>query len=394
MKHLNKLVTTLLIFILLTLGTTGCWNRRELPSLAIVLGVGLDKMEDSDQLEMTTQIIKTSELKASTPEESGAGGSGGAGAYWNVRNSGETVFSTTRDFTHKVSRKLYFPHNQLIIFGSSLAEQGVQEHLDFFLRDQETRLEVFVLVADDRASDIFDVKPRLEKVPSMKIAELMDAQAANSTTSIVRLNQFATRLMSDTTAPIAPIIEVLGKGNERELSVKGTAVFKEDKLIGQLNKVETRGLLWVIDRIKSGIIDVNCRDTIVSLEIIRAQGKISSEIIDGQPYIKIEIKEDGNIASQCCPIDLVSPNAVAELEELQAEAIKAEIQAALRKAQKLNADIFGFGDIIHQRHPKEWQELKDDWDEIFPDLDVEIIVEAKLRRSGSLGQPVVLDKEQ
>lgn len=399
MKNLRKIIVTILIFIILTLSTTGCWNRRELPTLAIVLGVGLDNVEDSDKLQVTAQIIKTAELKSSATEQGGAGrgGNGGssAGAYWNIKNTGESMFATVRDFTHKSSRKLYWPHNQVIIFGRSLAEQGIQEYLDFFIRDQESRFEVFVLVAEDKASEVFDVKPELEKVPSISITDLMDTQAANSQTSVIRLDQFVNRLMSQTTAPIAPIIEVRGKGNDQELYVTGTAVFQRDKLIGQMNKEETRGLLWVSDEVKSGIIDVKCPDCEgkVSLEIIRAKTKISSEIIDNKPYIKIDIKEDGNLASQSCSANLVSPEAVAALEAAESAAIKDEIKSSLSKAKKLNADIFGFGEVVHQKHPKEWKELKNNWDEIFPTLEVEVVVEAKLRRSGSTGLPAISEKE-
>ena len=392
MKGLNRTIVTLLTFIILTLSTTGCWNRRELPSLGIVMGVGMDKVEDSDKLEVTAQIIKTSELKSSS--EGGAGGSK-ADAYWNAKNTGDSMFSIIRDFTHKSNRKLYWPHNKVIIFGHSLAEQGVEEHLDFFVRDQETRLEVLMLVAEDKASEVLDVNPKLEKIPSVGISDLMDSQAANSQTTLIQLNQFTTRLMSRTTAPIAPIIQILGKGDQKELAVSGTAVFKKDKLVGQMNKKETRGLLWVIDKVKSGIIDISCpdQDGTVNLEIIHSKSKITSEINDNKPYIKIEVKEEGNLASQTCSANLVSPDAVATLEELESAAIEDEIKSALSKAKKLNADIFGFGEIMHKKHPKEWWEMKDNWEEIFPDLEVEIVVDAKLRRSGTIKRPAAAEKE-
>ncbi|WP_242832468.1 Ger(x)C family spore germination protein [Desulfosporosinus orientis] len=387
----------ILMIITLIISMTGCWNRRELPSLAIVLGLGLDKGEGKDKLDLTTQIVKTAELKTSSPEEGGSGGgSNGAGAYWNVKNSGDSVFKIIRDYTHKSSRKLYWPHNQVLIFGRSLAEEGISEYLDFFQRDQEARSEVFILVAEDKAGDIFDVKPKLEKVPSINISDLIDAQAATSQSSITRLYQFVIRLMSKTTAPIAPIIRIEGQGDNRVLVVSGTAIFKDDKMIGEMDKKETRGLLWVIDKVKSGIIDINCPDSEdkVSLEIIRSKGKITSKITDDKPHITVEIKEEGNIGSQACAENLASPDAVERLEEQESEAIKEEIEATLDKAKKLNADIFGFGDILHQRHPKEWQEMKDDWDDIFPNLDVEILVEAKIRRSGSLEQPAAPEKKE
>ncbi|TGE34604.1 Ger(x)C family spore germination protein [Desulfosporosinus sp. Sb-LF] len=394
MKNHYKIIVTIITLLAIALGTTGCWNRRELPTLAIVLGVGVDRIEDTGKLKLTAQIVKTATLKTSSTEDSSSGSSGDA--FWNATNTGDSMFETVRDFTHKTNRKLYWPHNQVIIFGHSLAEKGVQQYIDFFIRDQEPRLGVWVLVADDKASDVLDVKPKLEKIPAVNLADLMEDQSASSQTSVIKLYEFITRLMSQTTAPIAPIVEVQGKGNDKELIVTGTAVFKRDQLIGKLDKEETRGLLWVIDKVKSGIIDVNCPDSDakVNLEIIRTKGKFTSEIIDNKPYIKVDIKEEGNIASQSCSDSLVSPATVAALEAEQANAIKEEIKAALSKAQKLNADIFGFGDAIHQRHPSEWKEMKTNWNELFPDLEVEINVEAKLRRSGIIGQPPAPEKEK
>ncbi|AFQ43432.1 Ger(x)C family spore germination protein [Desulfosporosinus meridiei] len=396
MKSVKKAAALLTTILILSLGTTGCWNRRELPNLGIVMGAGLDKNEDSGKLEVTAQLIKTSELNSGGTGEGGGGGSGDSRAYWNLQNTGEGMFATIRGFTHKSSRKLYWPHNQVIIFGHSLAEQGIQEYLDFFVRDQETRLEVYMLVAQDKASEILDFQPKLEKIPAVGISELMESQSANSQTCVTQLNEFVTRLMSPTTAPIAPIIKIEGQGANSELSVEGTAVFKKDKLIGQLTKEETRGLLWAINKVKSGIIKVRCPDCqgIASLEIIRSKGKITSQIIDSKPSITIEIEEEGNIGDQSCDANLVAPDAAEKLTKQAEKAILDEVESALKKSQKLKADIFGFGDIFHQRHLKEWTQMKDDWDEIYSNLDVEITVQAKIRRSGLIGRPATPEKEQ
>lgn len=374
------------------MGTTGCWNRRELPTLAIVMGVGMDKFEDeevNDKLQLTVQVVKSGEMKA------GDKGGGNTDAFWNVKNTGDSIFGTIRDFTHQSSRKLYWPHNKVIIFGRSLAEDGISEYLDFFVRDQETRLGVWMLVADEQAGDIFEVKPKLEKMPAINLANLLEAQAATSQTAAIKLDDFVTRLISKTTAPFASFVKISGQGSEKSLHVTGTAVFKEDKLIGELNKTETRGLLWVIDDVKSGIIDVECPedDGKISLEIIRAQSKITPRISEDKVHIEVKIKEEGNIGSQSCSDNLQLPEAVAKLEAENNTIIESEVRAALSKAQKLNADIFGFGDAVHQKFPKEWKELESNWDEIFPDLDVTVTVEGKIRRSGSSKKVVAPEKE-
>lgn len=385
-------ILKIIICIFIILGLTGCWNRRELNTLAIVMGVGFDKTEESEQIQVTAQIAKPSEMKSA---KSNDGGGSSANAYWNIKNTGNEVFTTFRGFTHQSNRKLFFPHIEVLIFSRPIAEEGVQKYVDFFLRDHEARLGVWVLVAQDNANEILDVPPRLEKIPATNISQLVDAQRATSESTVVKLYQFANRLMSKTTAPIAPLIEISGQGKDQTLVVSGTAVFKQDKLVGQLNKRETRGLLWVIDEVKSGIIDVECKDGSgkVSLEIIRAKSKIKPEISNDKIRMKINIEEEGNIGSQSCLENMELPPEIEALEQEKAAVIESEILAALTKAKKLNADIFGFGELIHKKHPRQWKELENRWDEIFPDIEVEVKVDAKLRRAGRLSSTAVPAKE-
>jgi spore germination protein KC len=398
-KH-TRILLAALACVFLILGTTGCWNRRELDTLAILMGMGIDKPEDSGNVLLTAQIVKAGEIK--TPKSGGSGGSGGIGgggggggqkAYWNLESTGDTVFSALRGFTHESSRKVYLPHNQVLIFGQEIAREGLQKYIDFFVRDPETRLNVWVLVSKTRAGEIFDVKPEMENIPALDIADLIEAQKATSQTCIVRLRDFLGRLLSGTTAPIAPLVEVMGDGEDKTILISGTAVFKGDRLAGQLDKAETRGLLWAIGEVKSGIIEVDCPDGKASLEIIRASGKISPEVKDGRIYFKIEIKEEGNLGDQSCPEDLALPPGMEMLKREAAQAIKGEVMAALEKAREYNADIFGFGEAVHQKYPGQWKDLKSRWDEVFPHMEVEVDVEVKLDLTGQLSKPAVPEQE-
>jgi germination protein, Ger(x)C family len=384
-KHVGILFMTA-ICLLLIMSLSGCWNSRELDTLGIVMGIGIDKPKESNKVQVTAQIVKPGEMKSSKKE--GGDGSGGK-AFWNVEGTGETVFSTLRDLTSKSSRKLFFPHNQVLIFGRSLAEEGVQKYVDFFVRDPETRMNVWVLVSQGTAGEVLDVKSELEKVPSNNIAKLIKGYAgATSQTSAVRLRDFESRLMSKTTAPIAPFIEISGYGEEKVAMISGTAVFKRDKLVGEMDKIEGRGLSWVLGEVKSGIIEVEGSDkNIVGLEIIRASGKIVPEIEGDRIKIEVNITEEGNIAEQTGSENLAKLPEIAKLEEKESEVIQNEVMAAVKKAQELDADVFGFGDAVHQNYPEQWKDMESNWDDIFPDIEVEVNVEAKLRLMGRTTKP-------
>lgn len=385
MKNQVGIILKAAICILLMMSLSGCWNSRELDNLAIVMGVGVDKPKESGKVQITAQIVKPGEISSS------GGEGGGADAFWNIEDTGETVFSTIRDLTSKSSRKLFFPHNQVLIFGRSIAEEGVHEYVDFFARDPEARVNVRVLVSQGTAGEVLDVKSELEKVPANNIAKLVkENAAASSQIKAVRLRDFSTRLMSKTIAPIAPFIEISGDGEEKVATISGTAVFKGDKLVGKLDKKEGRGLSWVLGEVKSGIINVEGPDNkLVSLEIIRAKGKMVPEIEDDRIKMTVNITEEGNIAEQTGPADLAKLPEIEMLEKEKSEVIQSEVMAAVKKAQDLDADVFGFGEAVHQKYPQEWKDMESNWDEIFPDIEVEVNVDANLRLMGKTLKPVV-----
>lgn len=383
--------TTICIFLIMSL--SGCWNRRELDTLSIVMGVGVDKTEEPGKVQVTVQMAKPGEIKS---QKDSRGGVDSSNAFWNIQNTGDTIFNVLRDLTNKSSRKLFYPHNQVLIFGRSIAEEGVRKHIDFFLRDPETRINVFFLVSQGKAGDILDVKSELEKIPANNIAKLVENQAlATSQTLPVKLKDFAARLMSKTTAPIAPFIDILGEGDKQTVIISGTAVFKDDKLVGRMDKSEGRGILWVLGEVKSGIIELDGPgNEKTGLEIIRAGSKILPEIKDNKIYMRIEIHEEGNIGEQTGTEDLSKPDAVKLLEKIKSDKIRSEIMLAVKKAQELNADVFGFGDAVHKKYPKQWKELESKWDELFPHIVVEVEVEAKLRLMGRISKPTLPEQEK
>lgn len=393
MKKHSCMFIKIFICILLIISLTGCWNRRELDTLGIVMGVGVDKPDEPGKVKITAQVVKPGEIKSAKKE---GGGGSGADAYLNIEDTGDTVFSTLRDMTNQSSRKLFFPHNQVLIIGRGIAEEGVRKYVDFFTRDPETRNNVWVLVAQGTAGEVLEAKPQLEKIPANNISKIVEGEAAaTSQTLAVRLRDFLEKLMSKTSAPVAPIIQVSGDGDKKFAEITGTAVFKDDKLVGKLDKFEGRGLLWVLGKVKSGIINVEgpLNDK-VSLEIIHAQGKLAPEIKGNEITIKITVNEEGNIGEETGNEDLSKVTEIDILEQRKTEVIRNEIMAAVKKAQELNADIFGFGDAVHKKYPKQWKSMESNWDEIFPNIKVEVKIEAKLRLMGRINRPAAPEQEK
>ena len=377
-KKIQWIKAAACVFLILLLG--GCWNSRELDTLAIVMGVGIDQSKKSaDKVQVTAQIVKPGEMGLEK-----SGGRAGGDAFWNLEGIGDTVFGAIMDLSSKSSRELFFPHNKMIIFGRDIAEKGVLDYVDYFARDPGNRNTVYILVSDKTAEEVLNVKPELEQIPADTISEMVKVEAdASSRELTVELSDFIDRIMSDTTAPVAPMVEISKENDKAIVRMSGTAVFKQGKMVGELNQDQSRGLMWVLGEVRKGVIEVKDRnDDLLAMEIINATSKITPEIKDGKMKIKVDIAEEGNIAEQTGSEDLYDLSVVAFLENKIATAILGEVLDSIDKARKLDADIFGFGEILRKHYPGETESIKASWDELFQMLEVEVNVKATLHLAG------------
>lgn len=369
------------------LSQSGCWNSRELDALAIVRAIGIDTPTGgSGKVQITAQIVKPQQI-GSTPK---SGSSGDSEAFINETSTGDTVFSAVREMTSKSSRKLYFPHNEILIFGKDTAKGGIQKYLDFFERGHETRNIVLIAVSETSAEELLDVEPALEQVPADDITETIKQYSdSTSQTQDVKLLDFINVYSNKSSSAIAPMLKVVQDGSKKHIEVSGTAVFKADKLIGTLDKSEGRGLMWVLGKVKSGVIVADApKGNFVSAEIVRSKTKMTPVLENGKVVIKIKITEEGNIDEQIGTENLLGPPEVSDLEHNIAAVIEREINAALKKARELDTDVFQFGSAIEGKYPSEWKKMKDNWDEIFKTLEVELSIEASLRLSGRISKPL------
>ncbi len=378
----------LFFFLLLTLTLItlpGCWNRRELDTLAIVAGAAIDKIPGEEKIRITAQVINPSAMQSPQTGEMSAG----AKEYVNFSETGTTVFEVARKITTFSSRKLYWPHNQVLILSEDICKHGISHWIDFFIRDHETRLRVKVLVSEGEARSILEKEAALEKLPAREIGEIVDGLASTSIAPQTTLRDFLCRMLEDSGAPVAPLISLKEKEGKKETQISGTAVFKRTRLVGTLDPFESRGFLFITGKVQSGIILIKCpgSEDLSSLEIINAGSETVPLIKDGKLSVTVKITEEGNLGCQMCGSDLTKPQTWQLLEEKQNKAILAEAMSSVKKAQELRADIFGFGEAFHRKYPLKWNGLKENWDEHFANLEVNIEVESHLRRSGQISLP-------
>ncbi len=85
------------------------------------------------------------------------------------------------------------------------------------------------------------------------------------------------------------------------------------------------------------------------------------------------------------------PEVLRVLEREKEKAVTRDIQAAVRMSRELRSDFLGLGDRLYREHPDVWAQVKDDWRDVWlPRIAVDIEVTSKLRRLGTITDPLIL----
>ncbi len=106
-------------------------------------------------------------------------------------------------------------------------------------------------------------------------------------------------------------------------------------------------------------------------------------IQDGRLLATVEITDVvAELVQSEAPLDLTRSEVLRTLEHALAREIEREVIAAANKSQALGADVLGVGAAFHRKLPREWREIKENWPEIFPTVEITASAEATIRRMG------------
>ncbi|MED4452256.1 Ger(x)C family spore germination protein [Metabacillus fastidiosus] len=401
---MKRMILVIITVISILIFLTGCWNRRELNQLAIVVGIGIDKVDD--QFLVTTQVINPGQIATQKSSIEKA-------PVIMYQETGDTVFEAIRKITTTAPRKMYASHLRMIVLGEEFAKDGIGEILDLLFRDQEFRMDFYIMVAEGmRAEDILKVSTPLEKIPSNKMFNALEtSQKEWSATKAVTLHELVKTIVREGEALVLTGITVKGDKDlansmenlERtvpngDLQITNLAVFKKDKLIGWLDEMEGKTYNVLTNNEKSTTINLLCpQGGKVVYEVKNSSTDMKAEIRNGKPEIDLNVFVEGDIAEVQCDMDLTKEGTIEEIEKIYEKEAKSYFRNAISQIQQHHqADIFGFGEEIHRANPEIWRKIKGDWNEQFKYLPVNIKVQGEIKQIGTVENSVLekLEKQR
>jgi len=361
----------------------GCWNYREIDTLAIVAGLAIDKNMITNKYVITTEIITTQAQGVSSIISSQL-----------FSSEGDSIFGAVRDLIEKTGLRLFWSDAKVVIISESIAKEGIIPALDWTNRSNFVRPDMWLLISKgNSAAEILKNKIKLNEVTSFHLDDTMGSWKVLSKYPDSRIWSFIDGLSSDVKSEtVATVKNQLNDGTVSP-RVDGSAIFKSDKLVGYLDGNETLYMLMIKNKVKQGLItliDVLDSSNNITLEINDNKTKLTplynngvlSMIVDVYPVVSIhEIQGTKDFMKE------------ENLKILQSETerkIKSQMQHLINKLQKYyNSDVLGFGEVFEKEKPKVSELFKKNGKEIFANLNTTVNVHIQIKGSNKTIKPII-----
>lgn len=306
---------------------------------------------------------------------------------------------------YRIPKQIFLGHERVIIFGDKAARSGLTPFFDRLTRSRESRDTKFIAVSKGDPGKILEQESPIFQSTVLSLYNIFLTKDGWQGIMAVNMADFVYRLSTGVTSPLAPVVELVPQtsltpkekqaGNINTVAVTGLAAFDTDgRLVDYLNERESMGLLWVMNRAKNRVLTIphfiGGMEELVSLNLVKAKSKISVSIgDDGLPFFEIKTHVNFDLLEQFGGRrEIVDVGMISDFEKTAGSKVINEIEAAVKKSQQLNTDVFGLGEEVRRQHRREWPQYKEHWKEIYPLVNVTVECETHIRnRELSVGAP-------
>lgn len=386
MRKNNIFIKVFSVIALITImGTlSSCWDNLELNKVSLVLGVGLDADEESEDTTFTFQLNKSS--PAGSTSKSGGGGEEST-KYYNIETKAKGLHSAVSNVNLMLPRNLFLEHNQFILVGRDQAKKGLEDLLDAFAREIFLRAEVWVVVADEKASDVLSAELEQEKVVASGVSKMLDDLSEQN--KVFQRSKFYHFMSCSKTGEAASLLPIMAKKKNVKsdvLSVEGLAIFEKFKMVGELDKKQSQAYSMIMGNyVDTADLELKMEKGYTFLNAIRIKSKITPEFDEqGKPAIKVKISFTAN-TGEIQGIEDMTPMEIQKYVEKEAKRVyEKEFMDCIKYTQEIGYDVFKFGEAFHKAHQKKWKTMEKDWKETYKDLKVELTVEPQIYSVGNI----------
>lgn len=402
MKIKKFFILVILTIILLSL--SGCYDAHGIEEFSYATALGLDVSENK-LLSLTLQISIPS-----TTSESGSSQSSKTDTITVECNSINSGISLINSY---ISKEVNLSHCKVIVISEELAYQGLSEYVDTFANTVEIRPDCNVIIAKCSAKDFIEnAFPSIDTLTAryyevaLKSSEYTGFTTSTKSvdfigdmkTTFVQAHAILGNLkLENRNTELNSALDNIYKAGETPIEGStnieffGTAVFRDDKLVGELNGIETICYLLVTNGFKNCTLSIPDPFNINSSVDLRLNkkrnSKVSVDFVNNSPYISVEVFLEGYGISLDESTDYSSVEDISILNNYAEQYLKLQLENYLYKTSKeLNSDISGFGKYALSKYLT-WDEwISSNWLENYKNSFFNVKVHVNIQSGGEFNK--------
>lgn len=398
-KFRMKMISIILILFFISFSLVGCTNtttnntRQSINDLAYVIALGLD-VGENNTLKLTLQISKTNNTSSSS------GGSDSSQSSDTIVHSVEcsSISSGISLFNSYMGKEVNLSHCKVIVISEQLASDGISDYIYNLVNNIQIHAEANMIVCKCTAEDFLKNSTPILETLSAKYYEITDsASQYTGYTDTVTFGEFfsnytdtfqetyailgginttktnSTNIPSNSSSDISLFKDVSSSDNiyvageiptdseQTSIDNIGIAVFNSDKIVGELNGMETICHMIVTNKLNRSFIRIPSpisADEYLDINIrVVGSPKIKVHLINDTPYITISVKINARLLSMTEDSNDLSSTNKKQIEDYINKYLEKNIKNYLYKTSKeFNSDIVGFG-----RYAVKYFTTWDDW---------------------------------
>lgn len=385
------------------------YSLQNIDDLAYVVALGLDT-SDSNNLRLSIQISKPSDVNSSSSSSSSEQFS--SAVVDSVECS--SIQEGINLFNSYISRTVNLAHCKVIVISEKLASRDIST----YLLDLSNNIEVsghanIIITKCDASTYLKLTNPTLESFTARYYNIVNSSSMSTAYTQGTTLMDFFSIYNSDFREPISVLANInssethssessgsfLNKDNSyiagqtpiishNNIENMGLAIFKDGKLVGELNALES-----ICHMIISGELDYctiqiqyaeNKAETVDLVIQLKHDPKIKFKFVNGSPYISINVSLESQVASLSSSENHLNNTKITSLENSTNEYLENILYNYLYKISKMyNSDIDGFGRFAMKYFSTTDKWHNYNWLNHFKDCFFKVSVKSKITSSSN-----------
>ncbi|GGB62911.1 Ger(x)C family spore germination protein [Fictibacillus barbaricus] len=361
------LILPVLIILLLV---TGCAKKNILEETGLITTVGFD-MASSESI-LTTMVVLQIDPEAKRNVDI-------------LSSSADTSKGSRIDANLKTPKELQAGQLRVALYNEKIARKGLRYFADTMARDPSVSDLIYIGIVEGSAHDTLnhDYKniPDIGRYLYNQFEQLTEQeQILNPTLQDVQQSLYSVGM-----DPIIPLVKRKGE----TIANTGSAILRNDKMVGKLSPYKSFFVKLIRDDFRAGNIELHLdlknadgknEKVVTVLDTIKTSSDL--KLTDPKiPHIDAKLKITARLLEIRGKIDLTNPKNIKLLEKKIGQKLEQDTLKVIRYCQEKNSDVFGFGEVYRSSVRHSNLTMKE-WHEKYKNLEAHVSVDFSLVRTG------------